>query len=133
MSAPNIVSTLQSASTIAVIGASARVHRPSYQAVKMLTDAGYTVLPVNPKYDSVLDKPCFPDLSIIPETVRIDIVNVFRRPDAVVALFEAVAHRTERTGESITVWTQLGVSSEESRRIAEDLGLPHIENRCIMV
>lgn len=130
---PDPIHTLEAARTVAVIGASIRIHRPSHHAVELLLEDGYTVIPVNPKYSTVLDQPCYPDLDDVPNEVVLDIVNVFRRPDAVVDLLNQVADRASRTGRSPVVWTQLGVSTPEARGKAEALDLPYIEERCIMV
>ena len=65
--------------TIAMVGLSAKWHRPSYFAAKYLNDHGYRVIPVNPNYDEILGEPCYPDLESIP--VKIDIVDLFQRAE----------------------------------------------------
>ena len=55
--------------SIAVVGLSAKWHRPSYFAAQYMQDRGYRVIPVNPAYESVLGQRCYPSLSDIPEPV----------------------------------------------------------------
>ena len=72
---------LQSCRTIAVVGLSADWNRPSYFAAKYMQTAGYTVVPVNPRYSEVLGQRCYPDLAAI--DFPIDMVDVFRRTEDV--------------------------------------------------
>jgi predicted CoA-binding protein len=90
-------------------------------------------MPVNPRYDLVLDLKCYPDLASLPHDKEVDIVNVFRRPEAVPTLLDEVAAFVRRTGSTPVVWAQLGVSSSEAREKAGELNIPYIEERCIMV
>ena len=65
--------------TIAVVGLSAKWHRPSYFAAKYMIDHGYRVIPVNPNYDEILGEPCYPNLESIPG--KVDIVDLFQRAE----------------------------------------------------
>ena len=66
--------------TIAVVGISAKTDRDSYRVAEMLQKNGYTIIPVNPRYEEVLGEKCYPSLLDIPG--RVDLVDVFRRGQA---------------------------------------------------
>ncbi len=129
----NLKSILEKAEAIAVVGCSGRPTRTSHRIARYLQQAGYRMIPVNPNYDEVLGETCYPDLPSIPEEVQIDIVDIFRAPQHTADMVRAAAARAEATGERPVVWTQIGVSSSEARRLAEEVDLPYVQNRCIMV
>lgn len=111
---------------IAVVGLSARPHRPSYFAAKYLLDHGYEVIPVNPAYEEVLGQRCYPDLTDVPG--RIDVVDIFRKPEEVPALVEqAIAI------EARVVWMQLGVVHDEAAARARAAGLEVVMDRCMKI
>ena len=130
---PDPKQTLETAQTIAVVGCSDRPSRTSYAIARYLQAAGYRMIPVNPNGEEILGERCYPDVQSIPSDVRLDIVNIFRDSAHTAAMVADVQARAEATGEQPTVWTQLGVSSQEAKRVAEEAGLPYVENRCIMV
>ncbi len=51
---------------VAMVGLSADWWRPSFFAAKYLLEHGFEVIPVNPKYDEILEQKCYPDLKSIP-------------------------------------------------------------------
>jgi predicted CoA-binding protein len=117
---------LKSAKTIAVVGASVKPWRDSNSIMKFLIDKGYKVFPVNPQYSQVLGISCAPSLSNLVE--KIDIVDVFRRPDALEPMVdEAIAIGAK------TLWTQLGVVNQMAAEKAEQAGLNVVMDRCIMM
>ena len=67
---------------IAVVGLSANWWRPSFFAAKYMQDHGYRIIPVNPNYEEVLGETCYPSLEDIPKDIRVDIVDVFQKPEA---------------------------------------------------
>ena len=111
---------------VAVVGLSANWHRPSYFAAKYLLDHGYNVIPVNPAYEEVLGRTCYPDLRSIPEPVGV--VDIFRKPEEVPALVEdAIAIGAK------VVWMQIGVIHEEAAARAREAGLDVVMNRCMKI
>ena len=111
---------------IAVVGLSADWYRPSYFAAKYMQEHGYRIIPVNPKYPSILGETCYRSLREVPE--RVDIVDVFRKSQDVMPIAEdAIAIRAK------VLWMQLGVHSPEARRIAEGAGVEVVENRCVKI
>ena len=71
---------LHGAKTIAVVGLSGNELRPSYFFGYYLRRHGYRVIPVNPRETEILGEKSYPSLLDVPDPV--DVVNVFRAPDA---------------------------------------------------
>ena len=130
---PDLKAILSDAETVAVVGCSGREERTSHKIARYLQDNGYRVVPINPGYDDVLGEPCYPDVQSVPEDVRLDVVNVFRRREHAAEMVRDAVERAEQTGARPAVWTQLGVSSDEAEALAEEGELPYVNNRCIMV
>jgi uncharacterized protein len=117
---------LHSARTIAVVGLSGNELRASHFVGYYLKRHGYQVIPVNPREDGILGERSYPSLLDVP--VPVDIVNVFRAPDALPAIArEAVAIKAG------ALWCQFGVINEEGARIAAEGGLAVVVDRCIKV
>ncbi len=117
---------LRSYRIIAVVGVSNAPHRPSYFAAKYMQHHGYQIIPVNPRYETVLGEPCYPSIADIP--VPIDIVNCFRRPEEIPALADqAIAAGAK------CLWLQLGVEHPEAEQKAINAGLDVISNRCVKI
>jgi len=114
------------AKTIAVVGLSSNELRASHFVGYYLKRHGYRVIPVNPREVEILGERSFKSLLDVP--VPVDIVNVFRAPEALPAVArEAVAIHAG------SIWCQFGVISEEAARVAETGGLSVIMDRCIKV
>ena len=121
----DIKQLLESARTIAVVGASDRPDRPSYGVMAKLQAHGYRVIPVNPQIagEHVHGEFVFRDLGQI--GMPIDIVDIFRRPHAAgEAVDEAIAVGAR------AVWMQLGVVNDEAAARAEAAGLTVVMDRC---
>jgi uncharacterized protein len=117
---------LHNARTIAIVGLSGNELRASNFVGYYLKRHDYRVIPVNPRETGVLGEPSYPSLLEVPEPV--DIVNVFRTPDAVPGIArEAVAIHAG------ALWCQFEVISEEGAAIAEDGGVTVIMDRCLKV
>jgi predicted CoA-binding protein len=117
---------LHSARTIAIVGLSNNELRASNFVGYYLKRHGYQVIPVNPREAEIIGATCYPSLLDVPGPV--DVVNVFRAPDAV----PGIARDAVATGAG-ALWCQFGVISEEAARIAEDGGVPVIMDRCLKV
>src|SRR5215211_4544244 len=76
---PELTRLLTEATTIAIVGASSNPEKASYGIMQKLQKAGYRVIPVNPRETEILGERSYPSLIDVPE--RIDIVDVFRRPE----------------------------------------------------
>jgi predicted CoA-binding protein len=117
---------LHSSSTIAIVGLSSNELRASYFVGYYLKRHGYRVIPVNPRETEILGEKCYPSLTDVPG--QVDIVNVFRAPDAV----PGIAREAVAIGAG-TLWCQFGVINEEGAKIAEDGGMTVIMDRCLKV
>jgi predicted CoA-binding protein len=121
----DIARLLTNARTIAVVGASDRPTRPSYGVMRFLQEWGYRVFPVNPQItgEHVLGEFVWRELAQI--GVPIDIVDIFRRPEAAAeAVEQAIVVGAK------AVWMQLGVINHEAAARAEAAGLEVVMDRC---
>lgn len=112
--------------TIAVVGLSSDPSTPSNDVTAYMLAQGYRVIPVNPHEREVFGLPAYPDLASIPEPV--EFVNVFRRPEACAQ----VARDAAAIGAKV-LWLQLGIRSEDARRIAAEAGMTYVEDRCVLI
>ncbi len=112
--------------TIAVVGLSSRVSRPSHAVAAYLADHGYRIVPVNPNEVEVLGERAYASLLDIPPDVGIDVVDVFRRaPETPEIARQAVAIGAK------VLWLQEGIVSDEAAAIASAGGLDVIMGVCI--
>jgi uncharacterized protein len=117
---------LHTARTIAIVGLSNSELRASYFVGYYLRRHGYRVIPVNPRESEILGETCYPSLQDVP--VPLDIVNVFRAPDAL----PGIARDAVAIGAG-ALWCQFGVINADGARIAEDGGVTVIMDRCLKV
>jgi len=111
---------------IAVVGLSAQWFRPSYFAAKYMQEHGYRIIPVNPKYESILGEKCYRSLREIP--VKVDIVDCFRRSEEIMPIAEdAIAIGAK------VLWQQLGVKNEAAAARARAAGLDAVMDRCVKI
>lgn len=124
-----IAGILGSAKTIAMVGASAGVNRPSYFAMKYLLGKGYTVIPVNPTLtgQEILGQKVYATLAEVPGPV--DIVDIFRKSDAALEVTREAIALKDKLGIKV-IWMQLGVRSDAAAAEAEAAGLQVVMNRC---
>ena len=117
---------LNQAKTVAIVGLSPNELRASYFVGFYLKRHGYTVIPVNPTQQSILGETCYKRLADVP--VTIDVVNVFRAPEAL----PGIAAQAVAAGAG-TLWCQFGVINPEGARVATAGGLSVVMDRCIKV
>ncbi len=116
---------LRSAKTIAVVGLSDKPWRPSYGVSQYMQSQGYRIIPVNPHIKETLGETAYDRLEDIPE--KIDVVNIFRRPDCCAEAVDAAIRLGVRC-----VWMQEGVIDQEAARRGEEAGIGVVMNRCIL-
>ena len=117
---------IHGARTVAIVGLSNNPLRASYFVGFYLKRHGYRIIPVNPRESEILGEKSFNSLADVP--LPIDIVNVFRAPDALPGIArDAVAIGAK------TLWCQFTVINEEGGRIAERAGLTVVMDRCLKV
>jgi hypothetical protein len=121
-----IQSILHRARTIAIVGLSPNELRASHFVGYYLRRHGYIVIPVNPREESILGQRSYASLAEITE--RVDVVDVFRAPDAV----PAIAEEAVAAGAG-ALWLQYGVISPDGASIGEAGGLDVVMDRCMKV
>jgi uncharacterized protein len=117
---------LKKAKRIAVVGLSNNPERTSYQVSKVMQDAGYEIIPVNPVIDEALGVKAVKTLKEIEG--HVDIVNVFRRSEQ---LLEVAQEFLEIDAD--VFWAQLGLVNEEAYNLLKEKGYTVIMDRCIKV
>jgi uncharacterized protein len=116
---------LRQAKNVAVVGLSANPTRPSFGVAEYLKSQGYHIIPVNPGVEQVLGEKSYPDLASVPE--KIDVVEVFRRPEHVPAVVEEAIKAGARS-----LWLQDDVSNPEAEEKARQAGLRVVADDCMM-
>ncbi len=120
-----IFELLQQAKTIAVVGLSDRPLRPSHGVSAYMQSCGYRIIPVNPTISEALGEKSYSSLLEVP--MKIDIVNVFRRPEFV----DQIVDQTIQL-KIPAVWMQEDVINEKAAEKARRAGMFVIMNRCIL-
>ncbi len=129
MEKTDIKGLLEKAETIVIVGLSDKDGRTSNRIGKYLQSKGkFRIIPVNPNAEEVLGEKSYSSLKDIPQDIKIDIVNVFRRSEH---LEEIALEAVERGCGAF--WSQLGIYNENARQIIEEAGIPCVMNRCIFV
>ena len=122
----NIRAVLNKYTNIAIVGLSASPNRSSYGVANYLVGAGYNIYPVNPKYDNILNKKCYPTLAAIPDPI--EIVNIFRKPDQILPVIqESISIKAK------IIWMQLGIVNVQAADLAREAGLEVVMDRCIKI
>jgi len=119
---------LQSIRTIAVVGIKDQPGEDAFRVPHYMQDAGYRILPVNPKLDSVLGETCVANLSQVDEPV--EIVNLFRASENIAAHVDEILALDPRPK---AVWMQLGIHHGPSAQRLREAGIRVVQDRCIMV
>lgn len=112
---------------IAVVGASPRPERPSYDVMRFLLSRGYRVYPVNPGQagKEILGCPVVASLADVPEPI--DMVDVFRSPDQVDGIVTELLALKDRPK---TLWLQIDVIAPDAAQRASAAGLDVVMDRC---
>ena len=120
-----ITELLRRAKTIAVVGLSSNPLRASHGVAAYLQSHGYRIIPVNPEIREALGERAYPSLLQVPE--KIDIVDIFRRPEAVPELVrQAIQLRVP------AIWMQETVVQEAAAEEARQAGILVVMDRCIL-
>ena len=116
---------LNDSKTIAVVGLSSNPMRASHGVSAYMQSQGYRIIPVNPQEEFVLGEKSYKSLLDVPE--QIDIVDVFRRSDAVPEIVDqAIAKKAG------AIFMQEGVVHEEAAEKARQAGIFVVMDRCIL-
>jgi predicted CoA-binding protein len=116
---------LEEAKTIAIVGLSDKPDRDSYRVASYLAAHGYEIIPVNPNAPEILGKKSYPSLKDIPS--RVDVVDIFRRPEAVPAIVDEAIEIGARV-----IWMQEGIAHNAAADKARAAGLDVVMSKCMM-
>ena len=119
-----IAHILSAAETIAVVGLSDDPSRASHCIAAYLQEAGYRVIPINPRIESALGEKAYPSLGEVTE--RVDIVNAFRCSEEIPSLLAETIQKRPRA-----FWMQKGIAHPTSAHRLEDAGITTIQDLCI--
>jgi uncharacterized protein len=129
-SADEIARLLRSAHTIAIVGLSADRTRPSHGVARALQRFGYRIIPVNPSAESILGEPAVASLDQLSDALgadeRVDIVDVFRRPEYVSAIVDDCIRL-----KLPALWLQEGVIDQAAAERAVQAGIFTVMDRCL--
>jgi uncharacterized protein len=121
-----VLQLLKTAKTVAVVGLTDDTSKPSYRVSTYLQSKGYRVVPINPKLSEVLGEKAYPSLSEASKVEEIDIVDVFRRADAVPAIVDEVLAL-----KLPALWLQETVVHEEAAEKARQAGVVVVMDKCM--
>jgi len=110
--------------SIAVVGLSPNLARPSFRVAQGLQGLGYRILPVRPMVAEVMGEKAFPDLESLPELP--DIVDVFRAPEHIPAIVESCIKLGIKN-----LWLQEGIIHVEAAQRASEAGINVVMDRCM--
>jgi predicted CoA-binding protein len=119
-----LVRIFANTTTIAVVGASGDPAKPAHQIPRYLQRQGYRIIPVNPRGGELFGEPVARSLAEVDGPV--DVVDVFRPSEET----PEIAREAAEIGAKV-LWLQLGIESEETRKLAESAGLTVVMNRCM--
>lgn len=122
-----IIEIFNNTKTIAIAGLSPNEEKASNRVAKYLQNAGFKIVPIYPKEDEILGEKVYRSLEEIP--FKIDMVDIFRKPDAIAAVVDAAIKR----GDIDTVWTQLGLVNNEAAAKAKEAGMKVVQNKCTKI
>ena len=116
---------LKSVKTIAMVGASPDKTKFSYGVLRVLSETGYEIIPINPRpgLEDIRGLKVYPSLEAVDRSI--DMVDVFRRAEDL----PQVAREAINVGAKV-LWGQIGVKNVEAARIAEEAGLKVVMDRC---
>ena len=120
-----IADILKKAKTIAVVGLSPSPLRPSHGVSAYMQAHGYRIIPVNPRVNVVLGEKSYSSIAEVPE--KIDVVNIFRRPDAVPEIVDQAIQLKVPT-----IWMQETVVNDAAAQRARASGIFVVMDRCIL-
>jgi len=115
--------------TIAIVGCSPKSEKDSNKVAVYLQNNGFKIIPIYPKEDTILGEKVYRSLSEIPKNIKIDMVDIFRKPDVIGSVVDEAIQR----GDVDTIWTQLGLVNNEAAQKAKEAGMYVVQSHCTKV
>jgi predicted CoA-binding protein len=119
--------------TVAVVGCSTTPGKAAHDIPAYLKRHGYRIVPINPFADEVLDEQAYDSIADVPESIEIDVVDVFRPSEEAGDIVDAAIERHESVGDVDAVWLQLHITDDEAGQRATDAGLDFVQDKCMKV
>ena len=116
--------------TIAVYGMSKNPEKAAQRVPAFLFSKGYTIIPVNPSADMILNQRSYSNLKKVEE--HIDIIEVFRPSEEALSIVQEAIERKKEKGDVAVIWLQEGIQNEEAKMLAEKNGIIFIQDRCML-
>ena len=117
---------LSSAKNIAVVGLSPDESKPSNEVAKFLIERGFNIFPIYPKFDEILGRKVYRNLTQINQDI--DIAVMFRKGEFASELVKDVVKKGVKT-----LWLQLGITNDEAGAVARENGINFVQDRCIKI
>ena len=117
---------LSSAKNIAVVGLSPDESKPSNETAKFLIERGFNIFPVYPKFDEILGRKVYRNLTQIDE--NIDIAVMFRKGEFASELVKDAVKKGVKT-----LWLQLCITNDEAGTVARENGINFVQDKCIKI
>jgi predicted CoA-binding protein len=124
-----IKAILEDTKTIAIIGCSPNSEKDSNKVAVYLKNTGYQIIPVYPKEDEILGEKVYRSLSDIPSDIKIDMVDIFRKPEVIASVVDEAITR----GGVKYIWTQLGLVHNVAAKKAEENGMKVVQSHCTKI
>jgi len=120
--------------TIAIVGLSNTIGKPSHRVAAYLKQHNYYIIPVNPTINQALGSKSYKNLLDIPPKLakNIEIVDIFRKSTSVLQIVDETIELKKRYGQPFVVWLQLGIQNEVATETAKQAGLTIIMDKCLM-
>ena len=117
---------LSSAKNIAVVGLSPDEGKPSNEVAKFLIESGFNVFPIYPKFDEILGRKVYRNLTQIDQDI--DIAVMFRKGEFASELVKDAVKKCVKT-----LWLQLGITNDEAGAVARENGINFVQDKCIKI
>ena len=128
-SSDDIKHIFKTVKTIAVVGLSPDPNKDSNHVAEYLQKSGYKIIPIYPKDELILGEQSYPSLADVPASIQIDMVDIFRKPEALDAIADACIAR----GGIQVFWAQKGIVNNAAAERARAAGMTVVQNKCTMV
>ncbi len=117
---------------ISIVGASKNPEKDAHTVPMYLKEHGYRIIPINPTADELLGEKVYPTLLDVPRELakQIEVVDVFRPSEELAQIADQVVEMRRRYGRPLVFWSQLGLESEEAKRILAENNIPYVMNAC---
>lgn len=116
-----------------MLGCSSNPYRTSFHIAQYIVEAGLQMIPINPHEESVLGEKCYDTVFDLPKDAEIDVIDIFRNKMYTEEMVREIIEWSKQTGQKPVIWTQLDVSTDAAKELAEENGFKYVENKCFMV